>query len=68
MNELLETVIEAHDQPRSSFAGHAPETSWSNLQLAYFVGTAMWTYLTQPFTFSLIAFTTTDVLETMPRA
>ena len=28
------------------------------LQLAYFVGTAMWTYLTQPFTFALPGFKT----------
>jgi hypothetical protein len=46
----------------------SPLHPWSNLQLAYFVGTAMWTYLTQPFSFSLIALTTTDVLETMPGA
>ena len=44
-------VIEALDQPRASFAGHTLETQWTTLQLAYFVGTAMWTYLTQPFTF-----------------
>jgi hypothetical protein len=29
------------------------ETPWSTLQLAYYVGAAMWTYLTQPFTFTL---------------
>src|SRR6478609_9969428 len=43
-------VLEALDQPRASFAGHTLESPWSTLQLAYFVGTAMWTYLTQPFT------------------
>ena len=47
------TVFEALDQPRSSFAGHEFETPWSTLQLAYLVGTAMWTYLTQPFTFAM---------------
>ena len=47
------TVVEALDQPRASFAGHRPETPWSTLQLAYFVGTAMWTYLAQPFAFTL---------------
>ena len=45
-------VIAALDQPRASFAGHNLQTPWTNLQLAYFVGTAMWTYLTQPFTFA----------------
>jgi hypothetical protein len=54
-------VVEALDQPRTSFAGHAPETPWSMLQLAYFVGTAMWTYLTQPFTFTLPGFETSEL-------
>src|SRR5437867_1592273 len=39
------TVLEALDHPRASFASHTLETPWSTLQLAYFVGTAMWTYL-----------------------
>jgi hypothetical protein len=55
------TVLEALDQPRGSFAGHALETPWSTLQLAYFVGTAMWTYLTQPFTFALPGFETSEL-------
>jgi hypothetical protein len=55
------TVLEALDQPRSSFAGHAFETPWSTPQLAYFVGTAMWTYLTQPFTFALPGFEATEL-------
>jgi hypothetical protein len=55
------TIVEALDQPRSSFAGHEFETPWSTLQLAYFVGTAMWTYLTQPFTFALPGFETSEL-------
>jgi hypothetical protein len=55
------TVLEALDRPRASFAGHTAETPWSTLQLAYFVGTAMWTYLTQPFTFTLQGFQTTEL-------
>jgi hypothetical protein len=55
------TVIEALDQPRASFAGHTPETPWSTLQLAYFAGYAMWTYLTQPFTFTLPGFETSEL-------
>jgi hypothetical protein len=54
-------VIEAMDQPRASFAGHTLETPWTRLQLAYFVGTAMWTYLTQPFTFALPGFETKEL-------
>jgi hypothetical protein len=56
-----ETVLEALDQPRASFAGHTTETPWNTLQLAYFVGTAMWTYLTQPFTFALPGFQTSEL-------
>jgi len=53
-------VLESLDQPRASFAGHALET-WNTLQLAYFVGTAMWTYLTQPFTFAMPGFETSEL-------
>jgi len=42
-------VIEELKQPRDSFAGHSLETPWSKLQLAYFAGYAMWTYLNLPF-------------------
>jgi hypothetical protein len=54
-------VIEALDQPRASFAGHTLETPWNTLQLGYFASTAMWTYLTQPFTFALPGFETTEL-------
>lgn len=54
-------VVEALEQPRASFAGHTLETQWTTLQLAYFVGEAMWTYLTQPFTFALPGFETTEL-------
>jgi hypothetical protein len=40
-------VLEELLQPRSSFKGHA--ALWSDLQLAYFAGYAMWTYLNIPF-------------------
>jgi hypothetical protein len=55
------TVVEAMQQPRDSFVGHTLETPWSTLQLAYFVGTAIWTYLTQPFTFTLPGFQTREL-------
>jgi hypothetical protein len=42
-------VIEELLQPRASFKGHTFETPWTDLQLAYFVGCAMWTYLNTPF-------------------
>jgi len=49
-------IVEALDDPRASFATHAFDTPWTRIQLAYFVGTAMWTYLTQPFCLSLPGF------------
>jgi hypothetical protein len=55
------TVLEALDQPRAWFAGQTPETPWSTLQLAYFVGAAMWTYLTQPFTFAMPGFQSSEL-------
>ena len=55
------TVVEALDQPQASFAGHTLETPWTTPQLAYFVGTAMWTYLTQPLTFTLPGFETAEL-------
>jgi hypothetical protein len=42
-------VLEERLNPRQAFAGHTLETPWDRLHLAYFTGYAMWTYLTQPF-------------------
>jgi hypothetical protein len=42
-------VVEELLHPRFSFRGHTLETPWSDLQLAYFAGCAMWTYLNTPF-------------------
>ena len=46
-------VIQERLTPRDSFAGHALDTPWDQLQLAYFAGYAMWTYLTTPFVFAM---------------
>jgi hypothetical protein len=43
------SVLEELRQPRTSFEGHTLQTPWTNLQLAYFAGCAMWTYLNTPF-------------------
>jgi len=42
-------TVEELLQPRDSFKGHSVDTPWSSLQLAYFAGYAMWTYLNTPF-------------------
>jgi hypothetical protein len=46
-------IVELLDDPRSSFVGHALETPWTTLQLAYFTGYAMWTYTAEPFNLTL---------------
>jgi len=44
-------VASRRSTPRSkaSFAGHVLNTPWDPLQLAYFIGYAIWTYLTTSF-------------------
>jgi len=42
-------VVQELLAPRASFAGHQLSTPWTDLQLAFFVGCAMWTYLNVPF-------------------
>jgi hypothetical protein len=49
LKDAAGNVIESLHNPRASFAGHALDTPWSQIQLAYFAGIAMWTYLTIPF-------------------
>lgn len=49
-------VIEERFSPRESFAGHTMTTPWDRLQLAYFAGYAMWTYVTAPFSFAMPGF------------
>lgn len=43
------SMIEELVDPRASFQAHTLETPWSDPQLAYFAGCAMWTYLNMPF-------------------
>ncbi|OII06920.1 hypothetical protein [Curtobacterium sp. MCBA15_008] len=45
-------IVEELAEPRASFDGHVLETPWSKLQLAYFTGYAMWTYNTEPWSFT----------------
>lgn len=42
-------TIQEMPNPRATFTGHAIETPWTLLQLAYFAGYAMWTYFNAPF-------------------
>jgi hypothetical protein len=39
--------------PRASMAGFAPDTPWTPTQTGYFISYATWTYLLEPFLFTL---------------
>jgi hypothetical protein len=54
-------VVEARESTRRSFAGHQLETPWDRIQLAYFAGYAMWTYLTSPFSLLMEGFESEEV-------
>jgi hypothetical protein len=42
-------VISSLDNPRESFAGHALDTHWDDLQFIYFCGYALWQYFNFPY-------------------
>ena len=46
-------IVERLPNPRASFAGHRFDTPWTEPQLAYFAGYAMWTYFNLPFAAAL---------------
>lgn len=54
-------VVEERLQPRDSFKGHGIDTPWDRLQLAYFAGYAMWTYLTTPFLLAMEGVETDEI-------
>ena len=54
-------VVEELLNPRESFKGHVFDTPWTHLQLAYFAGYAMWTYLNTPFLFALAGVETEEI-------
>ena len=49
IKDSADRIVEELDAPRDSFAGHTLDTPWTEPQLAYFAGIAMWTYLNIPF-------------------
>jgi hypothetical protein len=50
------TQIEARDDPISHFAGQDIATPWDDIDVAYFSGEALWTYLTTPFLYTYPGF------------
>jgi hypothetical protein len=54
-------VLASRKAPRLHFQTHDFQTQWDDLDLIYFSGYAMWTYLTTPFLFSLIGFESEEI-------
>ena len=55
------SVVEELVDPRESFAGHELTTPWTRLQLAYFSGYAMWTYLSEPISLTFPGVVTEEI-------
>jgi hypothetical protein len=55
------TLITACNNPEKSFEGQQRETLWDDIQVAYFVGEALWTYLNTPFLYTHDGFTTQEI-------
>jgi hypothetical protein len=55
------TLIEAREDPEKSFAGQQRETPWDDIEVTYFVGEALWTYLNTPFLYTHEGFVTEEI-------
>jgi hypothetical protein len=55
------SVIEERHQPRKAFAGHVWETKWDALHLTYFIGYAIWNYVSIPFLIAGPGFATREL-------
>lgn len=56
-----EGKFEQRANPRESFNGHSLNTPWDDIQVAYFQGEALWTYLTTPFLYTYPGFVVTEM-------
>ena len=61
IEKLDGTLIEARDNPEKSFEGQQRETPWDDIQVAYFAGEALWTYLNTPFLYTHEGFMTEEI-------
>lgn len=55
------TFIETRDEPERSFENQPPGAPWDNVQVAYFSGEALWTYLNTPFLYTRPGFETEEI-------
>ncbi|MEQ6028362.1 hypothetical protein SOM70_38100 [Streptomyces salinarius] len=61
VHDTNNTLVDELTDPRASFTGHDLMTPWTRLQLAYFSGTAMWTYLAEPLSLTLPGVRTEEI-------
>jgi hypothetical protein len=54
-------ILLDRSEPRAAFKTHVRETQWDDLDLVYFSGYAIWTYLTTPFLFTLPGFESEEI-------
>src|SRR5277367_5242922 len=54
-------LIDDRDDPEKSFEGQQRETPWDDIDVAYFVGEALWTYLNTPFLYTQGGFATEEI-------
>lgn len=52
--------VQERSNPRAAFSGHNRDTPWDQLHLTYFLGYAIWHYLTTPFLFTQPGFETRE--------
>ena len=55
------SVLKERHHPRDAFAGHVWETKWDALHLTYFIGYAMWNYMSIPFLIADAGFATREL-------
>jgi len=52
LETALGTPIETRDDPDKAFVGQLQDTPWDDIDVAYFCGEALWTYLNVPFLYT----------------
>jgi hypothetical protein len=55
------SLIAARDDPEKSFEGQQRETPWDDIDVAFFSGEALWTYLNTPFLYTHDGFATQEI-------
>ena len=61
MQRLDGSIVEASDDPESSFEAQQADTPWNAIHVAYFSGEALWTYLNTPFLYTQARFAKEEI-------